>query len=121
MSSREACPLDAALELLARKWMLETIRVLLDGPMRFVELRSSTGCPSPSTFTRRLRVLEREGIVAREVLPATPVGVRYRLTEKGLGLGQALRELAAWAEQWLMPAAGSGHAVVDAEPVAATR
>lgn len=105
MSHGNGCALDAALELLGRTWMLETIRVLLDGPMRFVELRAATGCPSPSTFTRRLRVLEHEGIVAREELPGTPPGARYGLTSRGLGLGRVLRELAAWAERELVPAA----------------
>lgn len=98
----EWCPLDAAFDLLGRKWMLATVRELLDGPRHFVALRTATGCPT-STFTRRLRVLESEGIVSREVLSVTPLSVRYGLTEKGLGLGRALRELAEWAEEWLVP------------------
>ncbi|MGQ0804384.1 MAG: winged helix-turn-helix transcriptional regulator [Actinomycetota bacterium] len=97
------CPLTAALELLGRAWMLETIRELLAGPRHFVELRHATGCPSPSTFTRRLRVLEAEGLVAREVISLTPPSVRYELTEMGLGLTSALTEVSRWAERWLVP------------------
>lgn len=95
------CPLDDALDLLGRKWMLATIRPLLDGPMRFAELREASGCPSPSTFTRRLRALEREGIIVRQVVSDAPRHVEYELTEKGAGLGRALRELGGWAERWL--------------------
>jgi DNA-binding HxlR family transcriptional regulator len=102
---RTPCPLDAALELLGRAWMLRTIRELLNGPRHFVELHAATGCPSSSTFTRRLRRLEQEGIVAREVLSATPPSVSYALTAKGQGLGRALGELAHWAEEWLDPEA----------------
>lgn len=98
----ERCPLDAALELLGRAWMLEIVRELLYGPRHFVELRQATGCPSPSTFTRRLRVLETEAIVARNVLSRTPPSVSYGLTAKGLGLASALQELALWAERWLV-------------------
>jgi DNA-binding HxlR family transcriptional regulator len=105
-SAHEQCPLDAALELLGRAWMLETIRALLEGPRHFVELRHATGCPSPSTFTRRLRVLETEGIVSRTVLSTMPPRVTYGLTEKGLGLASALQELALWAERWLMAPTG---------------
>jgi DNA-binding HxlR family transcriptional regulator len=104
MSNRRAsaCPVDAALELLGRAWMLETIRELLDGPRHFVELRNATGCPSASTFTRRLRVLENEDIVAREVVSLTPPSVRYELTEKGQGLASVMGELSLWAERWLV-------------------
>jgi DNA-binding HxlR family transcriptional regulator len=102
-SSATTCPIDLALALLGRAWMLETIRELLDGPRHFVELRNATGCPSASTFTRRLRVLEAEEIVAREVVSLTPPSVRYALTEKGQGLASVLRELSVWAERWLVP------------------
>jgi DNA-binding HxlR family transcriptional regulator len=97
------CPVSIALELLGRAWMLETIRELLDGPRHFVELRNATGCPSASTFTRRLRVLEEEDIIAREVVSLSPPSVRYALTEKGEGLGAVMGELSLWAERWLVP------------------
>jgi DNA-binding HxlR family transcriptional regulator len=100
------CPLTAALDLLGRVWMLETIRQLLEGPRHFVDLREATGCPSPSTFTRRLRVLESEGLVARRVLSRTPPSVEYELTEMGLDLASALEEVAIWAERWLLPPVG---------------
>lgn len=99
----EWCPLKAALRLLERPWTLATIRELLDGPRHFGELREATQCPSPSTVTRRLRVLEKEGIVHREVLSAMPPSVRYELTVKGEALGKVLHELNYWAEEWLVP------------------
>ncbi|MGH9025598.1 MAG: winged helix-turn-helix transcriptional regulator [Acidimicrobiia bacterium] len=98
-SNHEWCPVEAALDLLSQKWMLAIIRPLLDAEMRFGELRTASRCPSPSTLTLRLRMLEAEGIVSRSVGPR----VRYGLTEKGLGLGRVLRELGGWAEQWLVP------------------
>lgn len=102
-SKSTECPVSAALELLGRAWMLETLRQLMEGPRHFVELRDATGCPSPSTFTRRLRVLESEGLVVREVISPAPPSVQYALTEMGLGLASALREVAMWAERWLVP------------------
>jgi DNA-binding HxlR family transcriptional regulator len=104
---------SAALELLGRAWMLETLRELLGGPRHFVELRYATGCPSPSTFTRRLRVLESEGLVARKVISRAPPSVEYQLTEMGLGLASAIREVAEWAEQWLAPTARTDNEPLD--------
>jgi DNA-binding HxlR family transcriptional regulator len=116
------CPLTAALDLLGRVWMLETIRQLLEGPRHFVDLREATGCPSPSTFTRRLRVLESEGLVARNVISRTPPSVQYELTEMGLGLASALKEVAVWAEQWLvLPAGGNGSRPDPAQTSTSTR
>ena len=56
--------------------------------------------------------LEAEGIVARTVIPSTPVRVEYRLTAKGRALAPVLDAIGQWAGDWL---------VVPAEPAAASR
>lgn len=40
----------------------------------------------PTCGCKRLRELEAEGIVTREVHPDSPIRVHYRLTEKGRAL-----------------------------------
>jgi DNA-binding HxlR family transcriptional regulator len=52
-------------------------------------------------LSERLRELEGEGIVARIVVPETPVRVEYELTEKGRALEQALCAVGRWAERWV--------------------
>src|SRR5207244_13132034 len=52
-------------------------------------------------LSMRLRELEAEGMVEREVLDGSPVRVRYTLTEKGRALEPALQQLGAWARYWL--------------------
>jgi DNA-binding HxlR family transcriptional regulator len=52
-------------------------------------------------LSERLRSLEREGLVIREVIPETPVHVEYELTRKGRELQNALREIGDWAERWI--------------------
>ena len=42
-----------------------------------------------------------EGIVARIVIPETPVRVEYELTTKGRALERSLSEIGRWAERWL--------------------
>ncbi len=49
----------------------------------------------------RLRVLEEEGIVERQVYPETPVRVEYRLTQKGRALEPALKALGKWATRYV--------------------
>ena len=54
---------------------------------------------SDRLLSRRLRELEGEGLVEREVEPGSPVRVTYSLTEAGAELGPAIAELKAWASR----------------------
>lgn len=57
-----------------------------------------------SSLSERLRELEAEGVVARRVIPETPVRVEYELTPKGRDLERALAEIGKWAERYIDPA-----------------
>ena len=52
---------------------------------------------SDRLLSQRLRELEEEGLVEREVEAGTPVRVTYSLTEKGAELRPAISELKQWA------------------------
>ena len=69
--------------------------------MRFAELRAAIPEISDRMLSERLRELEAEGIVARIVVPETPVRVEYQLTEKGRALEHALAAVGKWAERWV--------------------
>ena len=98
----------AAVELVGRRWTGAVIQLLLDGRMRYAELRSAIPEISDRMLSERLRELETERIVARRVIPETPVRVEYELTEKGRALERALAEIGKWAERWAIePAGGS--------------
>ena|SRR5688572_28369135 len=90
----------AAVELVGRRWTGAVIQILLDGRRRYAELRDAIPEISDRMLSERLRELEGEGIVARLVIPETPVRVEYELTEKGRALERALGEIGKWAERW---------------------
>ena len=90
-----------AVELIGGRWTGAVIRLLLSDRMRFAELRSAIPDISDRMLSERLRELESEGIVARIVVPETPVRVEYELTEKGRALEQALCAVGRWAERWV--------------------
>ena len=58
--------------------------------MRFGELGKAVPGLSDRLLSQRLRELEEEGLVEREVEAGTPVRVTYSLTEKGGDLGPAI-------------------------------
>lgn len=90
-----------AVELIGGRWTGAVIQLLLNGRMRFAELRDAIPDISDRMLSERLRELEAEGILDRIVVPETPVRVEYQLTEKGRALEQALTSVGTWAERWV--------------------
>ncbi len=96
------CPLyHRGVELIGRRWTGAILRALCGGPRRFNELLATIPGLSDRLLTERLRELEGQGIVRREVSSGPPVRVEYTLTEPGAELEPTIRALAEWAERWL--------------------
>src|ERR671926_207653 len=92
-----------ASELIARRWSGAIIFILLASRCRFATLRDAIPDITDRMLSERLHELEHEGIVARIVVPETPVRVEYELTAKGRALERALGEIGRWAERWVSP------------------
>jgi DNA-binding HxlR family transcriptional regulator len=90
-----------AVELVGKRWTGAIIIVLLDGPLRFSQIKALVPDLSDRLLSERLKELEGEGIVERRVLGGTPARVEYSLTAKGRALEPAVRALKGWARSWL--------------------
>jgi DNA-binding HxlR family transcriptional regulator len=90
-----------AVELIGRRWAGAIIDILMKGPARYNELRSEIPDISDKMLAERLKELEIEGVVVRTVIPDPPVGVEYKLTEKGRALESAVNAIGKWAEKWV--------------------
>lgn len=102
MSRREygqECSLACALDAIGERWSLLIVRELSLGPLRFSELARSVGGAPTDVLTKRLRDLERDGIVARHELDPPAAATVYELTELGRGLERPMIELARWGMQ----------------------
>lgn len=99
-----------AVELIGRRWTGAVIQQLLSGRKRYAELRGGIPDISDRMLSERLRELEQEEIVARLVVPETPVRVEYELTAKGRALERSLSEISRWAQRWIteVPPAEAG-------------
>lgn len=78
----EQCPVEAVAEIIARKWVSLIIRDLEDGQKRFGELQHSLNV-SARILSLRLRELEVDGLVHRQVFAEIPPHTEYSLTERG--------------------------------------
>lgn len=107
------CPAyHRAVEVIGRRWTGAILRVLLSGEIRFSDITAAVPGLSDRLLSDRLKELEAEGIVTRTVIPATPVRIEYRLTEKGRALHDVVAAVSAWAETW-QPAGPPATAVTS--------
>ncbi|HLT77426.1 MAG TPA: helix-turn-helix domain-containing protein [Ferrovibrio sp.] len=81
--SVSGCPLEEAMRILGGRWRIVLIYYLLDGPMRFSDLRRAMPNISQRMLTLDLRALEQVGLVKRTIYPEVPPKVEYSLTEEG--------------------------------------
>jgi DNA-binding HxlR family transcriptional regulator len=100
---RESCcsAYHAAIEMIGKRWTGAIVFVLLDGPLRFSEVKMLVPDLSDRLLSERLKELEAEGIVERRATQDVPVRIEYSLTEKGRALEPAVRSLKVWARSWL--------------------
>jgi len=105
MSQESVCPkYHKAVELIGRRWTGAIISAMLAGKSRYHEIRENVPDISDRMLAERLRELEAEGVVKRNVFPTTPVRIEYELTDKGRALETAIVAIGAWANEWIQPA-----------------
>lgn len=92
----EGCPVEAALELIGGKWKGLALYHLMDGPVRFNELKRQMGDVTQRMLTKQLRELEADCLIRREVFPVVPPKVEYSLTRKGESLRAIIMALREW-------------------------
>ena len=95
------CPVKATMCLLNGKWTLHILRELMDGHKRFNEINRALGAVSSRTVCDRLRTLEEQGLLTREIKHTIPPWVEYTLTEKGQALNAVIDSLSSWAERYM--------------------
>ncbi|MDQ0229127.1 winged helix-turn-helix transcriptional regulator [Metabacillus malikii] len=101
MKQPAICPkFEKAISLLSQRWTALVIYQLLLGTQRFNEIQSAIGI-SGKVLSERLKDLETQGLVKREVIPATPVIIEYSLTEKGQSMQPILKTIEDWSQTWV--------------------
>ena len=95
----EGCPVEAALEMIGGKWKGLSLYHLMDGAVRFNELKRLVGSVTQRMLTKQLRELEADGLVKREVYPVVPPKVEYSLTARGESLRPIIMALRDWGAE----------------------
>jgi DNA-binding HxlR family transcriptional regulator len=94
----DKCPVETALDVLAGKWKILILWYLRRDTLRFNELQKMLPRVTQKMLIQKLRELEEDGIVHREVYPVVPPKVEYSLTEYGKTLKPILKQMYLWGE-----------------------
>ncbi len=104
------CPHRLLLDQLTDKWSVLILTALADGPARFNAIKRRLRGVTQKALTQSLRRLERNGLVARRVVPVSPVAVEYRMTELGRAALPPVMALYAWTVEHLPAVERARHA-----------
>jgi DNA-binding HxlR family transcriptional regulator len=86
--------------MIAGKWKPAIIYALvMNGTLRFNDLRRMIPGVSQRMLTQQLRDLERHGIVKRVLYPQVPPRVEYSVTKLGRSLHPIFQSVCHWAEK----------------------
>jgi DNA-binding HxlR family transcriptional regulator len=90
---------QASVELAGRKWVGAILLAGARGARRFSEYRAMVEGISDRLLAARLKELETEGLIHRDVQPTTPVSISYSPTPSGQELISLLHPLVTWSQE----------------------
>lgn len=96
----EFCPVATAAALLAERWTLLVVREMLMGSRHFNQLRRGLPRMSPTLLSKRLALLQEQGVVVREE-SGDGSGWVYGLTEAGRELFPLIESMGHWGKRWV--------------------
>jgi DNA-binding HxlR family transcriptional regulator len=95
------CSSRFLLDQIADKWSVLILTALCEKPLRFNELKRCLDGITQKALTQALRRLERNGILARRVIPSSQVAVEYSITPLGRTLEHPFNALYLWTLEHL--------------------
>ena len=91
------CPVTILLSMLQGKWKLIVLyQLVLNGTMRFGELKKMVPGITNTMLSTILRELEADGFLTRTQYNEIPPHVEYALTQKGQDLDRIFYEMFQW-------------------------
>ncbi|MGX5820198.1 winged helix-turn-helix transcriptional regulator [Chitinophaga lutea] len=93
-----SCGMAYTVSVLGGRWKPGILYALVEGRMRYSELRRALPGVSERMLIAQLRELEDHGLVSRIIYPEVPPRVEYELTATGRSAEPLLRAMSDWGE-----------------------
>ena len=87
------CPMELAMELISRKWVIQILRDMFFGKKRFNEFKDGKPNLSNKVLSNCLKEMEENNLISR-YSDEYNKNIEYSLTDKGQKLNKVIYELA---------------------------
>ncbi|MFV0578928.1 MAG: winged helix-turn-helix transcriptional regulator [Fusobacterium ulcerans] len=97
------CPVATAVSLFGTKWKAQIIRDLIESKntsIRFSEFKNTIPNISDRMLSQSLKELEKDQLIKRTLVDASPPRAEYSLTEMGENLSKVLLDLYNWGKEY---------------------
>ena len=94
MSLCKSCPIEQAVNLIQKKWLVLIIRDMFFGKTHFNQFKENKPKLSNKVLSECLKYMEENELVIKIGNPDNKLETEYKLTEKGKRLNKVLFELA---------------------------
>lgn len=94
-----SCGMAYTIALIGGRWKLPVLARLVNGTMRYSQIKKELPMVSERILILQLRELEKDGLISRLIYPEVPPKVEYSLTPLGLSLSPILQQLSEWGEE----------------------
>lgn len=91
-NNEEECPVELAMQLINRKWIIQLIRDMFFGKTRFNEFKEDKPNLSNKVLSNRLKEMEENELIIRT--ETNENNIEYNLSKKGRSLNKIVYELA---------------------------
>lgn len=90
------CPIERGMRIIGGKWKGSILWHLKDGPVRFNDLARQLAGASKKVLTEKLKEMEENKLITREVINEKPIAVSYKITDLGKSALSFLDQLVEW-------------------------
>jgi len=99
--NRSSCAISQSLDILGDKWSLLIIRDLVYfGKETYGDLLKMDEGIATNVLADRLVVLEKEGLITKEIFVGSKSKFKYKLTKKGIDLYPIIAEILYWGSKY---------------------
>ena len=97
----KACPVNNTFNIIGKKFAILILRnMIILKQKRFNEFLDSIERINPKTLSIRLKEMEKDGLINREVFNEKPIRIEYSLTNKGEALKPVLEQMAMFSMKY---------------------
>jgi len=93
----KSCPIENTLNYIGKKWSINILRDMFMGKTKFTEFLKANPQLSTKMLALRLRELEDNKLIQKNITNTHPVNIEYSLTGRGRSLNKIMYELAIYA------------------------